>query len=513
MIFLRVFAFLFLLLAVIAPDLRAQRAPADSFVKGELLVKFREGAASKSARDANHAVGSEAIETLGNLGWQRVRIPAGMTVNQAIAEYKGLEGVEFAQPNFYYNLQITPNDPSFSDPGMYGLTKISAPLAWDLTTGSSGVVVANIDTGVRLSHSDLEANIWTNSAESFNGIDDDANGFIDDVYGWDFFSNDSNPTDENGHGTHTAGIIGAVGNNAVGVVGVNWNVKIMVIKIYNSGGSGATSAMLINAYNYVRVMKNRGVNIRVTNNSYGGCTEACSYDQATKDAIDALTAVGILNVFAAGNAGVDNDVTPFYPSSYNSPGILAVGGSDQNDNRTFNFGATTVDLAAPSVGIYSTGFATNSSYELKSGTSMATPHVSGSAALLSALNPSLSPASLKATLMNTVDVLPAFNGMNKTGGRLNVDRALRQQTVCTFSPATSEITVPTKGGTYTMNVTSGQNCEYRAKSNAFWIKVTSAADMNGSGVVTFRVSVNTTITRTATVSIGGQSFTVRQSRN
>src|SRR5690606_981292 len=153
-----------------------------------------------------------------------------------------------------------------------------------------------------------------------NGADDDNNGFVDDVHGWDFFYNDSDPMDDTtgfgGHGTHTAGTIGAVGNNGLGVVGVNWNVKIMAIKIYSPAGTDSTSAMLINAYNYVRMMKlQRGVNIRVTNNSYGGCNEACGYDQATKDAIDAMGEAGILNVFAAGNNGSNNESVPHYPSN------------------------------------------------------------------------------------------------------------------------------------------------------------------------------------------------------
>jgi hypothetical protein len=154
----------------------------------------------------------------------------------------------------------------------------------------------DIDTGANYNHPDLAANMWTNPGEiNGNMIDDDGNGFVDDFYGWDFRFNDSDPFDQHGHGTHTSGTIGAVGNNGVGVVGVNWTVRLMTIKIYSAAATDTTSAQLIAAYQYVLMMKNRGINIRVTNNSYGGCPETCGYDQATKDAIDALGNAGILN--------------------------------------------------------------------------------------------------------------------------------------------------------------------------------------------------------------------------
>ena len=500
--------------AIAAP---AQSPVAGDFVKGELLVKFATDTPEKSVRFANRAIGATVLESLGDLDWQRVRLPDGLSVDDAIEKYKNLENVEYAQPNFYYHLLTTPNDPQFVNGGMYGLTQISAPLAWDLTTGSSSVVVADIDTGLRYTHEDIAANAWVNPGEiPGNGIDDDNDGFVDDIYGADFRYNRSDPADENGHGTHTAGTIGAVGNNLLGVSGVNWNVKIMAIKIYSASGNDTTSAMLINAYNYVRLMKNRGINIRVTNNSYGGCAEACGFDQATKNAIDALGDVGILQVFAAGNSRSNNDVNPFYPASYTSPSILAVAASDSNDARASfsSIGLNSVDLAAPGVGIISTYNGSNSSYASLSGTSMATPHVAGAAALLSAYNPSLSAASLKATLMNTVDLLPDWNGLVKSGGRLNVNRALRNQTVCSFTPSVDTMTVRTRGGTFTVNITAGQNCDYSVKSNANkWLKVVSSDSMSGNGTVTFHVTVNPTITRTGTISIGGQTFTVRQSRN
>lgn len=492
----------------------AQGSKGNNFVPNELLVKFASDTSPQSRSAANRTIGADVLDRFEFIGWQRVRIPNGMSLKDAIDRYKRIDGIELVQPNYYYYLQTTPNDAQYSNAGLYGLLKISAPSAWDLTTGSSSVVVANIDTGMRMTHEDLAANIWINPGEiAGNGVDDDGNGFVDDINGWDFFFNDSNPTDEHGHGTHTGGTIGAVGNNLLGVVGVNWNVRIMPIKIYDSNGGTSTSAMLINAYNYVRMMKERGVNIRVTNNSYGGCNEACGYDQATKDAIDALSAVNVLQVFAAGNSSVNTDITPFYPAAYNTASLMSVGGSNSTDARVFNYGAVTVDLAAPASGIYSTTFGSNSTYGTMSGTSMATPHVTGAAALLAAYSPALSAASLKATLMNTVDTLPAFSGFNVTGGRLNVDRALRQQTICTFSPAANTVNVPTRGGVFTLEVTSGTNCDYLVKSIVPWVKVMSPDVMSGSGTVTFRVSVNTTITRTTTLTVGGQAVTIRQSRN
>ncbi len=441
-------------------------------VRGELLVKFRAGTTANRSQAVNEKNNAVTLQRFSEIGWERIKLPAGKNVDSAIAAYREYGEVEAVQPNFYYHLLATPNDPSFGS--LWGMTKISAPQAWELNTGSSTVVVANIDTGVKHDHEDLAANMWTNPGEiNNNGLDDDNNGFVDDYYGYDFFFNDPSPLDENGHGTHTAGTIGAVGNNSLGVVGVNWNVRIMNIKIYDNDGFGTTSAMLINAYNYVRMMKLRGVNIRVTNNSYGGCDEACGYDQATKDAIDALGNAGVLQVFAAGNDALNIDTSPQYPAAYNSPWIISVANSTSTDTRNggSNFGAVNVDLAAPGTAILSTHNGAATPYANLSGTSMAAPHVTGAAALLSSHNPSLSPASLKATILNAVDVLPAWNGVVKTGGRLNVAQALQNQAVCSFNFSNSPISVGTKGGPVSINVTAGTNCDFQAKSNARWIKV------------------------------------------
>lgn len=491
----------------------AQTEKRPAFASDEILVKFAHPVENEAVRQLNRRSGANVAETLGDIGWARLKLKPGTSVEDSVRTYSRSVHVVAAQPNFYYYPQLIPNDPLFSHSGLYGLTKISAPAAWDLTTGSSSVVVANIDTGMRLTHEDLAANIWVNPGEiPGNGVDDDGNGFVDDVNGWDFFFDDNDPSDEHGHGTHVGGTIGAVGNNAIGIVGVNWNLKIIPIKIYNSTGTGTTSAMLINAYNYVRLLKLRGVNIRVTNNSYGGCDEACGYDQATKEAIDAMGDADILNVFAAGNSGTNNDGIPFFPASYDSASILAVGGSDQDDNRRYNYGANSVDLAAPGSLIYSTVHTTNSSYGTKSGTSMSTPHVAGAAALLAAFDPSLSALSLKATLMKTVDQFPAFTGFNRAGGRLNVSRALNEPVVCTFEPSSTEIVAPTKGGWFEISVSAPQFCDYSVRSGANWVHIASESTGSGKSTVKFRVGVNRTISRSAVVKIGSGTFTVAQRR-
>ena len=500
--------------------------PGSAFVPGEILVKMRKGVSKRASNDLLSRLGASRREDLGDLGWVRVRVRRGQDPRAAAAEMMRDPDVEAAQPNFYYKLTATPNDPQWSSSNLYGLRAISAPAAWDTTTGSSSVVVANIDTGMRYSHEDLAANMWTNPGEvQGNGVDDDGNGFADDYYGYDFFYNDPDPLDQHGHGTHTGGTIGAVGNNAVGIAGVSWSVKVMAVKIFSPTGQGTTTAMLINAYNYVRMMKLRGVNIRVTNNSYSGADEADNYDQATRDAIDAMGEAGILNVFAAGNNAANNDtaVIPNYPASYTSPSVLAVAASTSTDARaSFSaYGANSVDIAAPGTLVLSTTNGSDQSYGLSSGTSMAAPHATGAAALLAAFNPALSPASIKATLLNTADTFASLgpaveqgwaNTPVRSGGRLNVARALLNQTVCEFDISTRVIHARTKGGYHTIGISSAPNCDFSIKSGASWIWVDGPDADAGGAQIRFRVAASPFLKRSAVLSVAGQPVSVNQGR-
>jgi subtilisin family serine protease len=329
----------------------------------------------------------------------------------------------------------TPNDPNY--PQQWGLNNtgqtggtpdadIDAPEAWDLSTGSRNVVVAEIDTGVDYTHPDLAANIWTNPGEiPGDGIDNDGNGFVDDVHGYDFVNNDGDPMDDNGHGTHVAGIMAAVGNNSTGVVGVNWTSSIMALKFLNAGGMGSDSDA-VRAVNYATMMKTTyGVNVELTNNSWGGG----GFVQDLYNAINASGNAGMLFVAAAGNGGSDgigdnNDVTPFYPASYDLDNIISVAATDARDTRASfsNYGATSVDLAAPGVTIYST--LRSGGYGYLSGTSMATPYVSGVAALGWSTAPTATAAQVRSAIFAGVDPIPSLSGVVATGGRLNARNTL-----------------------------------------------------------------------------------------
>jgi subtilisin family serine protease len=364
----------------------------------------------------------QVIRGLGLEGMELVRSVGASfdTVTQWLSHNTYITGFE---EDALGQIEKTANDPLMSQ--LWGMTKIDAADAWNLTTGATGankVVVAVIDTGVDYTDTDLAANIWTNTAEiAGNGVDDDHDGFVDDIRGYNFVSNTNNVMDDNSHGTHVSGTIAAVGNNSLGVAGVNWSASIMPLKFLDSTGSGYLSDA-VRAINYVTMMRTQeGVNVRVINASWGGG----GYSSAMQNAIQAANDAGILFVAAAGNSATNNDASPQYPASYTPPNVISVAASDQNDRlASFScYGATTVDLAAPGVNIYST--LPGNRYGAYSGTSMATPFVSGVAALAWAYNPNATVADVRNALLQGVDKVSSLSGKVASGGRLNAYNTLK----------------------------------------------------------------------------------------
>jgi len=332
-----------------------------------------------------------------------------------------------AEPDRVVRSTSTPNDPYFAqqwglhnvgqtvggDPGSND-ADIDAPQAWDVTTGDAGVVVADLDTGMQWTHPDLAANVWTNSGEiAGNGIDDDGNGYVDDVRGWDFYDDDADPDDTSGHGTHTAGTIGAVGDNGIGVAGVAWRCRLMPLRFLGPQGGYTSDAVLALQY----AVQNGA---RISNNSWGGG----GYSQILHDAIDASRSAGHLFCAAAGNNGANIDASPFYPASYALPNVISVAATDNDGARASfsNYGVGSVDLGAPGVQIASTY--PGSAYVYMSGTSMATPHVAGVAALLLARNPGWTGEQVRDRILATVRPAASMTGVTASGGILDAAAAL-----------------------------------------------------------------------------------------
>lgn len=417
-----------------------------------------------------------------------VEVPAGQL--DELAKDRRVVGME---PDYLLSADLTPNDPLYAtylwglnNTGQTGGTPdadIDAPEAWDVTTGSGSVVIGVIDTGEDINHPDLSANIWTNLAECpggkgtcvANGVDEDGNGYADDFHGWNFFHGSNQlfiSTSEDWHGTHVAGTIAAVGNNGVGVTGVNWDAQVMVLKFLGSVPGCGVCGYTSDAIQALQYATNKG--IKVTNNSWGGG----GYSQALKGAIEAC---GCVFVAAAGNSSVDTDESPHYPSSYDSPNIVSVAATDHNDGKPgfSNYGATSVDLGAPGRNIVSTY--PGARYAYASGTSMAAPHVTGVAGLLLAQDPTLTPAQLKERILSNVDPVSSLDGRTVTGGRLNAYKAVLASAP---SPATPTFTPAPPTATPTATATPTPTPPSLACAAP---TITSQSDTNptGGGTVSF----------------------------
>ncbi len=415
------------------PELRApEQSPKElGFAPDRILVKPEVNAPADTVASLNHENDAQVEETISHSRVRVVDLPTDLPVAEAVERYEDSPDIAYAEPDYVIYPAATPDDRNY--PQMYGLdntrqfngtldSDIDAPQAWNVTTGNADTVVAVIDTGVDISHPDLRDNIWTNPDEiPRNNKDDDRNGYKDDVHGWDFLHDDATVYDsaEDSHGTHVAGTLAAEGNNGLGITGVAWQAEIMPLMIFSSDSVTYLSDA-VEATNYAVA---EGATI--SNNSWGSST----FSHTLLEAINKADAAGHLYVAGAGNGGADsigdnNAQTPFYPASYDSPNIISVAASDQHDNLASfsNYGATSVDLAAPGVEIYSTR--PENTYGYGYGTSMATPHVSGTAALIKSRFPYLDDVEIKSRILRSVDQRRNLKGKLVTGGRLNAARAL-----------------------------------------------------------------------------------------
>ena len=401
-------------------------------VPGQLIVKYKtaQTAPARAAVAARHAAYTRRSLLHGQFALWHLA-DTNITLQNAARIVSADPDIDYAEPNFIYSISRSPNDPLFADGSLWGLNNtgqfggtvdadIDAPEAWDFTFGGD-IIVGVVDSGVDYTHPDLAANMWRNPGEiPDDGIDNDGNGYVDDVFGIDTVNNTGDPYDELGHGTHCAGTIAGAGNNTQGVAGVCWRAQIMALKFIAGDGAGNAFGALA----CIEYAIHHGA--RVLNNSWGGGP----YSQALQDMIALAEASNVLFCAAAGNGGRDgigdnNDLTPDYPASYPNSNVLAVAASDRNDALAVfsNYGSNSVDVAAPGVDVVST--LPGNRYASYNGTSMATPHVCGAAALLLALNPRMTHIEVKNVLMAAVDKLPAFAPKMQSGGRLNVFNALR----------------------------------------------------------------------------------------
>jgi subtilisin family serine protease len=400
----------------------------------EILVKFKPGVTQETIKGITTGLHDQVEDEIESVaGLQAIDDIDDQDAEIVAEQYRRLPEVEYAEPVMEISLEensepIVIKDPRFTEQwalfndGSRGGTKgadISAMRAWSVTTGSNKVVVAVLDSGVDYNHTDLTNNIWTRPA-SVPEYEDVQLGTIQDLHGFNALENAADPMDDNGHGTHCAGIIGAEGGNDIGIAGVNWKIQIMPLKFMNAGGYGTTKDA-IEAINYVINRKKAGVNVRVISASWGSTMKSRALEDDIRKAYEA----DILFVAASGNATTNNDRRPHYPSSYNVPNVISVAALDRNDNLASfsNYGVKSVAIAAPGVDILSTWL--GDEYREASGTSMATPVVAGVAGLIVSKNPKLSVDDLKKRVLAAVDPLASLKGKVTTGGRINAEKALK----------------------------------------------------------------------------------------
>ncbi|MEX0993180.1 MAG: S8 family peptidase [Solirubrobacterales bacterium] len=380
----------------------------------QLIVGFKKGTSTETQKRVIEDASGDRVQRLGNIRGQVVKPRGRLGLTNLRKRLLRDVDVEFVERDQTVSLLKTPNDPLFvsqySENGKIGTQTTDA---WNTKTSCSKVAV--LDTGIDTDHPDLKDNIWKNSKEtSGNGKDDDKNGYVDDYYGINLVKGKGSGTDDNGHGTHVAGIVGGRGNNSMGVSGVCWSTKLMAVKFMNSQGYGSMSKAIAG----IEYAADKGA--KIINASFGSSTSS----EALKDQISEAKDDGVLIVVAAGNDGKDIDSSPTYPASYTNGNLLVAAASTSTDTLASfsNYGKTSVDLAAPGQDIMSTYL--SGSYRTLDGTSMAAPMVAGVAALCRARNSDATYSELRKSVRKTVDTKSAFSGTTYSGGRVNTKRAL-----------------------------------------------------------------------------------------
>lgn len=414
---------------------KAKEAKAPESVPGEYIVKLRDSVSVEkmNINTLSQQLGTYVKSVIADQNIVVVKRPVFELKSSVVSTLSQNPIVEIVEPNFIYRANAIPNDPmlgqlwgmknigqpdSAKQAGVEGMD-IGAEQAWDVTTGSKDVVVAVIDTGLMFNNPDLIDNVWTNEAELNGkaGVDDDNNGYVDDIHGYNFVNNTGNPMDDHGHGSHCSGTIGGTGNDGKGIVGVAWNVRIMGVKFLSKDGSGS----LENALKAIDYATKNGA--KIMSNSWGGG----GYSETLKAAIERSNAAGALFIAAAGNDGNDNDANPTYPGSYQVPNVLAVAAIDNRGKMASfsSYGRTSVHVGAPGVNIVST---TTAGYESWSGTSMATPHVSGIATLVMSHEPNLTALEVKERIIATAKPIASLRGKVQSGGLANAYLAVTNTT-------------------------------------------------------------------------------------
>jgi subtilisin family serine protease len=455
------------------PSFSQPPASTPPYREDRILIKPKHGVSPAALANFHSARQGEVLQTFEGMGrMQIVRLPKGENVKGFIAKYEQSGLVEFAEPDYTGHIfATTPNDPKFVDGTLWGLKKIGAPDGWDVLTSASNIIVAVIDTGVRYTHEDLASNMWVNPN--------------DGGHGWNAITGTNNPYDGASgftisHGTLVAGVLGAVGNNVKGVVGVAWQVQIMACQCFDNGSGNGSISDAITCMDYARTN-----GARIINASWGFSSNSL----ALSNAVDSLRIAGVILVAACGNSSANIDVSPVYPASYHLDNVVSVACTTSNDTlATFSsYGPTSVQLAAPGDQITSTVSASDSFYGSASGTSMSAPYVAGTFALMLAKYPAETYQQIISRVLNATDPLPSLAGKCVTGGRLNLQKALNPPII---------LTVVSTNGPFHLHLATGANrtCVIQFSTNFMnWSPIyTNTTSANGTFDFTDSQSTNST---------------------